>query len=232
MNRALIEKQSKLDFFGDEAVNTICSNLYFAGKNIQKVLISSFSASEGKSFTARQILWNLSQRGKRAVLIDADLRRSTMVRDIGFKTTGAIQGLAQYLAGYCRLEDALYETNIAHAVIMPIGRSIKNPIALLTLPEFPELLDILAERYDIVLIDSPPVGVVIDAAEIAKHCDGALLVVEYDKTRRRNLLQARNLIEQTGCPIFGCIINKIKLDSFGAKRYYNYYGHYGSYTSK
>lgn len=232
MNKAIIENQSKLDFFGEEAINTICSNLYFAGKNLRKVMITSFSASEGKSFTAQQILWNLSRRGKRAVLIDADLRRSNLVRDLGFRTTGATQGLAQYLAGYCSLEDALYETNIAHAVIMPIGRSIKNPVALLTLPEFPELLDTLAEQYDIVLIDSPPVGVVIDAAEIAKHCDGALIVVEYDKTRRRNLIQTRNLIEQTGCPILGCIINKIKLDGFGARRYYNYYGYYGSYAKK
>lgn len=229
MNNATIEQPGNLDFIANEAINTICSNLFFAGRNLKKILITSFSATAGKSFVAQQMLWNIAKRGKRIVLIDTDLRRSKMVTDLSFKTAEQINGLAQYLAGYCSLDDALYVTNIAHSVVMPIGRIVKNPVALLGLPQFPEMLDELADNFDIVLIDTPPIGLVIDAAEIAKHCDGAMVVVEYDQTRRKELITARNMIEQTGCPILGCVINKVKSDTLGARRYYNYSGYYGSY---
>ena len=230
MYSATIDHIDTLDFLANEAINTICSNLSFAGKNINKIMFTSYSGTTGKSFVTRQILWNLTKRGKRAVLVDTDLRRSTLVSDIGFKTkTGKqITGLAHYLAGYCDLDNALYETNIANAVIMPIGRMINNPVALLGSQLFKEMLDILAEEFDDVIIDTSPLGLVIDAAEIAKHCDGAVVVVEYDQTRRRELITVRNQIEQTGCPILGCVINKVKTETLGARRYYNYSGYYGS----
>jgi capsular exopolysaccharide synthesis family protein len=226
VKKAKIGRFETLDFIGNEAINTICSNLFFAGRNVKKILITSFGASEGKSFTVQQILWNLAKRGKRIVLIDADLRRSTLISRLGFQTDEPIQGLAHYLAGYCSIEDTLYETDIPNAVILPIGRIVKNPILLLGLPQFPALLDTLAGSFDIVLIDSPPLGIIIDAAEIAGNCDGAVIVTEYDKTRRRDLVTVRNLIEQTGCPILGCVINKVKLDTFGAKKYYGYSRYY------
>ena len=229
MKRATIEKKITLDFMGTEAINAICSNLLFAGRNIQKILITSVNSSEGKSFTTRQMLWNFARRGKQTVLVDADLRRSNLVADIGFTTDEPIHGLAHVLAGYSALEDALYETNIPLATILPMGCNVNSPVSLLALPQFGEMLNDLAEMFDIVLIDSPPLGVVIDAADIASNCDGAVIVVEYDKTRRRDLLSVRNLVEQTGCPILGCVINKLKLESFGTKRYYNYSGyHYES----
>jgi capsular exopolysaccharide synthesis family protein len=231
MKRATIGKMIALDFMGGEAINAICSNLLFAGRNIKKILLTSVNTSEGKSLITQQMLWNLAKRGKRTVLIDADLRRSNLVMDLEFSTDGPITGLAHFLAGYSTLEDVLYETNIPQAVILPMGRNVKSPVALLALPQFGEMLETLAETFDIVLIDSPPLGVVIDAADIASNCDGTVIVVEHDKTRRKDLVNVRNLIDQTGCPILGCVINKLKLESFGTKRYYNYSGYYcGSHS--
>ena len=71
---------------------------------------------------------------------------------------------------------------------------------------------------------------VIDAAQIAKHCDGVVFAVEFNSTRRHELKEARHQIEQSGCPILGCVINKVSFDSYSAKRYYNrtYYSHYNS----
>ena len=233
MKRAMIENVISLDYTGNEAINTICSNLLFAGRNIQKILVTSFNASEGKSFAAQQILWNFARRGKRTVLIDADMRRSNLIKNLGFITDMPIEGLAHYLAGYSVLDDILYETNIPLAVIVPMGRKVKSPVSLLALPQFGELLDILSEAFDVVLIDTPPLGAVIDAADIASNCDGAVIVAEYDKTRRRDLLTVRSRVEQAGCPVLGCVINKLKLEAFGAKRYYNYAGYYyGSGSGK
>ena len=226
MKKTTIERFETMDFMGYEAVNTICSNLLFAERNVKKILVTSFGAAEGKSFISRQILWNMAKRGRWTVLLDADLRRSKLVDILGFKTEEPIQGLSHYLAGYCNLDDILYETNVPEAVIAPIGRTVMNPVPLLGQPQFAEMLDTLTESFDTIIIDAPPLGVVIDAAEIASHCDGALIVVEYDKTRRRDLAKVRNSIEQTGCPVLGCVINNVKLDTFGAKRYYNYSHYY------
>lgn len=222
MKRARVIQLEPMDFVGNEAINSICSNLFFAGRNMKRILLASHGASEGKSFTAQQILWNLARRGKRTVLVDADLRRSNLMHNIEIQTNDTVFGLAHYLAGYCSVEDALYETNIPNAAILPIGRIVKNPVSLLGLPQFAEMLDVLSETFDMIIIDSPPLGIVIDAADIACHCDGAVIIAEYDKTRRRDLIKARNLLEQTECPVLGCVINKVKLDTIGAKRYYHY----------
>ena len=137
-------------------------------------------------------------------------------------------GFAHYLAGHCELGDCIYETNMYGACIIPAGRDISSPMTLIDTPYFGEMLDHLAPQFDLVLIDTPPVGVVVDAAEIAKRCDGAVLVVNYNATRRRELVEAKRQMEQSGCPIIGCIINKVTFDTLSAKKYYNkaYYSHY------
>ena len=69
---------------------------------------------------------------------------------------------------------------------------------------------------------------VIDAAEIGRRCDGCVLIVNYNTTRRRELVEAKNQMEQSGCPVLGCVINKVTFDTLSAKKYYNkgYYNHY------
>ena len=101
-------------------------------------------------------------------------------------------------------------------------------MTLIDTPYFGEMLDHLATQFDLILIDTPPVGVVIDAAEIGRRCDGCVLIVNYNTTRRRELVEAKNQMEQSGCPVLGCVINKVTFDTLSAKKYYNkgYYNHY------
>ena len=80
------------------------------------------------------------------------------------------------------------------------------------------------------LVDAPPVGAVIDAAQIAKSCDGILVVVAYNEVRRQELIDAVRQLEQTGCPILGTVLNQVKFDSYMSKKYY-YKSHYASYES-
>ena len=83
-------------------------------------------------------------------------------------------------------------------------------------------------------VDAPPVGVVIDAAEIARCCDGIILVARYRSTHRREMLEAKQQLLQTGTPILGCILNDVTFDTLSSKRYYGkgyYYHHYGYYRN-
>lgn len=230
MKRAEIHNLKAMDYTGTEALNTICSNLSFAGKNLKKIVFTSCSASDGKSFMTMQIAVNLAKRGRRVVLIDADLRRSVLVSRHHIALGDNPMGLVHYLAGHCALEEAIYETNIPNAYLIPVGRNTSNPLPLLNSAEFIQLLDYCAENFDLVLVDAAPVGLVIDAAEIAKYCDGTVFVTRYRKTHARELAIARQQIEQANCPIIGCIINAVEMDTLSAKKNYSYsyYSHYNT----
>lgn len=218
-----------LNYAGNEALNTICSNLNFAGSNIKKVVITSCNAGEGKSFMTMQIAQNLAKRGKRVVIVDADLRKSFIIKKYNIETEGEWIGLAHYLVEYNKMDEIIYRlTNLYDVCLIPIGRDVANPVQLLDTHLFPQLLDKLAEKFDIVLVDAPPIGLVIDAAEISKTCDGAVFVIEYNRTRRKDILDAKKQLHQANCPILGAIVNKVTFESLGAKKYYNrsYYSHY------
>ena len=228
MRQAKIKRFNALAFTGTVAINTICTNLSFSGRDCKRVAITSYMPGAGKSYMSLNILHNMAKRGKRVLLVDADLRRSQIVSTLRLETEGEMLGLAHYLAGHCELDDCIYETNMYGACIMPAGRDISSPMTLIDTPYFDEMLNHLAQQFDLILVDTPPIGIVVDAAEIAKRCDGAVLVVNYNSTRRRELVDAKHQMEQSGCPILGCILNKVTFDTLSAKKYYNksYYNHY------
>jgi len=176
-----------------------------------------------------RIAQNMARRGRSVCLVDADMRRSFLVKRYGMTTEGQLTGLAHYLAGQCDLDDAIYETNLHGACVIPAGRDVSNPMALIDSPYFSAMLEELADAFDVVLVDAPPVGMVIDAAVMAKDCDGCVFVVEYNRTRRRDLAAARRQMEQSGCKVLGSIINKVSFDTISAKKYYHK-GYYKQYT--
>lgn len=221
-----------LDYQGTEANNTICTNLSFSGHNKKVILFTSCNASDGKSFTVLHLAENLVNRGNRVCLVDADLRRSVLIRNAQIQTTGPWKGLAHFLAGYNEIQDVVYKTDIEGLYLVPIGQTVVNPLQLFETEEFDGFLEILRKEFDWVLIDTPPIGLVVDAAVIAAKCDGYVLVVSYNSTRRSELNDARRQMEKSGCPALGCIVNKVTVNSLSAKHYYNrnyYTKYYGKY---
>ncbi len=227
MQKAMIKKDLSLDYAGSEAMNTICSNISFSGKNVRKIVITSCEPNDGKSFVSIQIANNLAKRGKRVLLVDVDLRLSVMNSYYEIQLAGPGYGLAHFLSGQCVLDDIVYETNLANLYFIPIGTDVKAPLSLIATPDFDRMVSTMGDMFEYVIIDAPPIGLVIDAAEIAKSCDGSLLVLEYSKTRRRALAEAKHQLEVTGTPILGCILNKVAMDRLSTKKYYSYGGKYG-----
>ena len=223
-HQAVLRGNLKLDYAGEEAINAICSSMAFAGKNLKRVLITSCGANEGKTFTALQIAIGMTRRGARVLLIDADLRLSEMRTkyDIHFGSQPA--GLAHLLSGQCTAEDAVYHTNIPNLDLLPDGTSIKTPLSLLTSQEFDDLMAAVCETYDLVIVDTPPLGAVVDAAEISRRCDGSMIVLEYNKTHGKALREAVSLLRQAGTPVLGCIVNKAVVSRIGKSSYSYYYG--------
>ncbi len=232
MKRIEFTRFRELDYAGAEAVNTLCTNLTFSGASVRKIMTTSSHSSEGKSFITMNMLRTFARLGKRVVLVDTDLRRSMILARYGGRVQrDSLYGLTHYLAGMCNAEDVLYETNIPGAYMVPVGREVTNSLSLLTTQKLPELLDWLSKKFDFVLVDAPPVGMIIDAAEIAKSCDGVLFVINYNTISRRELQDAKRQIARTGCKILGAVLNNVTFDSFSSKKYYykSYYrAHYES----
>lgn len=227
MNKLEFSNFAPLDYACTEALNTLCTNLSFAGDGIVKIMVTSSQSGEGKSFLSMNMMRTLSELGKSVVLVDADLRHSFIARTFGMRPS-KIPGLTHYLVGMSDAEDVLYATDIEGAYMVPAGRSVANSLSLLNTPRLTRLFDWLAKQFDVVLVDAPPVGVIIDAAEIAKSCDGTLLVVSWNRVTRRELNESRRQIERTGCRVLGTVLNSVSFDSLGSKKYYNrsYYSHY------
>ena len=218
-----------LDYAAEEAINTLCTNLSFAGENVKKIMITSCHSSEGKTYLAMNLMRTMAKLGKGVVLVDADLRRSMIGNRYGLQySVEEPLGLTHYLVGRASIDDVIYSTDIEGAYMIPVGRNVSDSLSLLNTPRLPYLLGKLAEQMDFVIVDAPPVGIIIDAAEIAKSCDGTLFAVNYNDVSRRELINAKKQIEQTGCKILGAALNNIEMDSYSNRKYYSksYYSHY------
>ncbi len=124
----------------------------------------------------------------------------------------------------------LYQTDIPGAYMIPAGHDAPNPLQLLDTDMMKQLVEWLSTQFDVVLIDTPPVGVLVDAVAMAKFCDGALLVVGYRKGSQNDIAEAVKNIKQTGCKMLGAVLNSVKFKSLSNKHYYysseRYSGHY------
>ena len=236
MNTLTINRFPPLSYAGAEAVNMLCTNLSFSGENVKRVMLTSCHASEGKSYLSMNIMRTLAKLGRSVVLVDADLRRSMIVQKYGvqFENEDQTVGLSHLLAGMVDEASVIYETNIPGAYMVPVGRKVSNSLPLLNSARFQILLEDLASQFDYVLVDAPPIGMVIDAAQIAKYCDGTVFVVGYNTVRRQELLDAKEQIDATGCPILGAVMNMTEYDNYLSKKYSykSYYSHYGYYQKE
>lgn len=232
-----IRRFDPLEYQAREAFNTLSTNLSFAGGDIKKIMVTSCQPQEGKSFVTMNLMRSFAELGMRVVLVDADIRASALQSsyDIRFisEADQRYPGLTRYLAGRCPLEDILSRTNIPNAWMILSGRLVINSLPLLNSKRLGDLLQALAQQFDIVLVDAPPVGTIIDAARIATLCDGTLFVVQSQAVSHFQLKNAIHQIEKAGCSILGTVLNQYDDRMYADKYYYSgkYYSHYGTYSN-
>ena len=226
-------KFPELSYAVTEAINTLCTNLTFTGSMYKRIMITSVSEAEGKTFLSMEMMRTMAELGKRVVLVDADLRRSSIGTkyDIRYNSNNNL-GVTHFLAGKCQLDDIVYTTNIKRAYFVPVGYCVTNSLALLNSPKLQELLEQLSSQMDYVLIDAPPVGMIVDASAIAKFCDGAIFVVSFNRVHRRDLFDAQQQIERSGCTALGAVLNDVPMKIYNSRKYKGIYGGRYSYSHK
>ena len=227
MKTTNLKNSHELGYATKEAMNTLFTNISFAGENISKVLITSVHPNDGKSFVAFNLARTIAEMGNRVCLVDLDLRKSMFARTYMDIQDSNILGSSHYLAGHAKLDDVFYQTNLSNFYAVPCTQLVSSSLALFNSPRLPKLLDTLSENLDFVIVDSPPVGLLIDAAKVATSCDGTLVVVDYNDTTYRELIEARNQLEQSGSPILGTVINKATFDDYVSRKYYGHKYGYG-----
>jgi non-specific protein-tyrosine kinase len=221
------EGQEELVVVGDarspvaEAFRALRTNIRFAAVDapLRTLLVTSPTVTEGKSFTVANLAASMAEADLRVVAVDADLRRPRQHRIFHIEHAGGLTGalLAGQLDG--NVCAAHYEGRLA---LLTAGERPPNPAEMLGSQRMAGLLAKLQERADVVLVDSPPVLPVADAAVLAPQVDGVLLVVEAGRTRRGAAQRAVEGLHKVGANVIGAVINGVPRGR-GAYYYYYYY---------
>lgn len=226
MNQVLtMNDAGEKNFYYKEAVKTLRTNIQFTGKEIKAILFTSCYPNEGKTDIVFQLAVEMGKAGRKTVIVDADIRKSGFIKR--YNTSREVPGLSEYLSGQAEKKDIICSTGYDNADIILAGPIAPNPSELLEQGIFGDLIRGLREEYDYVLLDTPPVGSVIDAVIAARSCDGAVLVIESGLVSRKAALKTLKQLKKSGCSILGTVLNKtdIKRDRY----YFSYYKKYGEY---
>lgn len=216
-------KQNNYTYEMREELKTLRTNLQLCGDDKRVILLTSTVMSEGKSTTSLNLAISLAELRKKVILVDADIRKSVMVSRL--KAGRIERGLTHFLAGQCPLSETIYKTNMDNLSIIFSGPVAPNPTELLSTDRFGKMIEAFRGAYDYVIIDGPPLGMVVDSMIIAKVCDGAAIVIESGSIKYRFALDVKNKLLNAGCPVLGVILNKVDRKKNG--RYYGkYYGKY------
>jgi capsular exopolysaccharide synthesis family protein len=190
-----------------EAYRTVRTNVQFAGPphRFRTILVTSATAGEGKTSVATNLAAAFAATGQSVLLVDGDLRR----RRVGevFELADEGPGLAGVVAGWARLEEALRPATPEGLTLLPAGSTPDNPSELLGSPRMAELLKELGERFDVVLVDSPPVLPVTDPLVLAVNATGVLVVVRLGVTNREQVRRTISSLQKLGVPLLGLVAN-------------------------
>ncbi len=224
MEKIMVKLPGKDDFFTQEAYKVLRTNLQFCGPDIRVIAFTSCNENEGKSTITLSLGKSMAELGRRVLVIDADMRKSVMAgRNTNAKSP---VGLSEVLSGQAKFWDAICETQYEGLSLLFAGKYPPNPVELLSGDFFAGLLREAREYYDCILIDTPPLGQVIDAAVIAPCCDGTVLVLGDGNVRRTQAVDVVEQLKKTGCRLLGVVRNQTKKSkkAYGKQYGYGYKG--------
>ncbi|MEM5286932.1 polysaccharide biosynthesis tyrosine autokinase [Paraburkholderia sabiae] len=191
-----------------ESLRSLRTSLQFTMMDARNriVVLTGPVAAVGKSFLAVNLAVLIANSGKKVLLIDADMRRGALERYIG---GSAINGLAELLAGQIRVVDAVRETSFQNLYFISCGKRPSNPAELLASRRFSTILSEYESKYDVILIDTPPILAVTDAALVAEHAGSTFLVLRAGMHRQREIADAIKRLKIGGINLNGGILNGV-----------------------
>lgn len=210
-----------------ESYKTLRTNIQYSSfdKEIKTIVVTSSRAGEGKSMTSCNLALSFAQENKKVLLIDCDLRKPSIHKKFRISN---LKGLSNTLVGKIEIENAEYRYN-NYLTILTSGPIPPNPSEMLGSNQLKNLVEKLKERYDVIILDSAPLQAVTDAQLLSANADGTILVVEAEKTKKDDIVSAKELLNKVDANILGLVLNKSKNKE---KKYYYYYGEKGERKKK
>ncbi len=207
-----------------EALRSLRTSLHFAmmeSKN-NLIAISGPSPDVGKSFISVNLAAVLAQSGKKVLIIDADMRKGYLQTQFGMKWD---KGLSDYLSGRLNLEEVVKHSQVEGLDVITRGQIPPNPSELLMHSNFSKLVEEIKNKYDIIIIDTPPILAVTDPAIVSAHTGTTLLVTRFGQNHAREIELTRNRFEQNGIDVKGVVFNGVLRKASNAYGYYGYYNY-------
>lgn len=211
----------------EENYKTLRANIEFSGVEKRVIAITSSIPGEGKSTTSMFLAAELAKNGSKTLLVDADMRKSIFAERLGISRSER-EGLSEILAGKSDAEEVMYCCDLPNLYMILAGSTPPNPAELVGSRVFSDLIEQLEQQFDYVIIDTPPLSTVIDAAIIGRVSGGMILVVGSDLISYRAVQRVKQQIERSGCRLLGAVLNKVKLSN---RTTYGTYGTNAGYYS-
>ncbi len=228
--RKVEPKVEELPFYVKEAINILRGNIQLSGYELKLISVTSAVPDEGKSSISFHLAQSFASLGKKTLFIDCDIRKS-VIRE-RYNITGYTEGLTEFLCGKRTIADVLCHTENDALDMIFTGAQAPNPSELISGQRFERLCQWSKQKYDYVILDTPPVNEVIDSTLVSKLCDGTVLVVVSGQTERAQAIRAKRQLEYANVRLLGTVLNKVGAQK-GGYGYYGYgygYGHgYGYY---
>lgn len=230
-NDLVITKNPKSIFA--ESIRSIRTNIAFSSisNDVRVILNTSPEAGDGKSFITANLAVAYAQEGKKVLLVDADLRRGRQhdIFEVMNVTSGGYTNLMLNYKEGINFSKYIYPTSYENIDLLPTGPTPPNPVELLGSENNKKLLKVLRKKYDLIILDCPPVIGLSDAIILSTLSDVNLITVSAKKTRMENLERTKKLFEQANSKIDGVILNKTHA---AGNHYYSYYYNNDYYSSE
>ena len=218
MKKLVMDLPEINDYRMVEGLNQLKTNLAFCGKDIKVITMTSSVPNEGKSSVSLSLSRTLAESGKKILMVDADLRKSVMAAR--YHIQGIDKGLSHYLTGQAEVE------GLCITVAGPLS---PDPTSILDSEQFEQFIEKVRDMFDYVIIDAPPLGVVIDAVIIGKYTDGAVIVIEQGVIKRKIVQDVIKQLKRGEVRILGAVLNKVdeRIGAYGNYEYKYSYSYYG-----
>ena len=223
---------SNVDRHVTETFRTIHSSLRLneESKNAKILVTTSTVPGEGKSFISSNLALTFANHGERTLLLDADLRLPNVAKSLQLEND---YGLLNHVDKGVSLDELIIKEVYPNLDVLPTGGKSKNPTQVLNSAKFEAMLADLRERYDRIVIDSPPLGAVSDALNLLPLVDGVIYVVKFNTVKRKTAMVNARRMAESNTPVFGAILNNISSTlssyyyySYSDKSYSDYYVHH------
>ncbi len=214
-----------------EAYRGVRTALYFNthGQGRKLIQVTSPNKGDGKSTLAANLAISIAQSGKSVLLVDADLRRPQVAKLFGINHPA---GFSSVLGGLAEPNETICPTAIPGLSIIPAGPTPPNPAELLTGLRLRPVLESLRERFEYVIVDTPPLLAVTDPGVVGPQVDGVILTLRSTKNARVEAKRAKEILDNLGINIFGVVVNALddskRQDEYGYYGYYRYYDYHES----